>query len=75
MVYEEFPCCLVSGRLQVLLMKHIEMLHSYNEVFCFPTYTEKLHSLNANELRNVRKNVETALMEANMKQSDVNHEK
>jgi hypothetical protein len=50
------------------------MLDSYNEKFGFLTCTEKLHSLDATGLRNTCKNLETALIEPNMKQSDVNHE-
>jgi hypothetical protein len=50
------------------------MLDSYNEMFGFLTCTEKLHSLDATGLRNACKNLETALIEPNMKQSVVNHE-
>jgi hypothetical protein len=38
------------------------------------TCTEKLHTLDANELRNACTNLQTVLREQNMEESDVNHE-
>ena len=50
------------------------MLDSYNKILGFLTRTEKMRSLDANQLLNDCKNLEISLRNPSTEESDVNHE-
>ncbi|XP_065662729.1 uncharacterized protein LOC136085356 [Hydra vulgaris] len=58
----------------VSLNERFKMLDSYNKILGFLTRTEKMRSLDANELLNDCKNLEISLRNPSTEESDVNHE-
>ena len=58
----------------VSLNERFKMLDSYNKILGFLTRTEKIRSLDANQLLNDCKNLEISLRNPSTEESDVNHE-
>ena len=58
----------------VSLNERFKMLDSYNKILGFLTRTEKMRSLDANQLLNDCKNLEISLRNPSTEESDVNHE-